>query len=272
MTEQQDETSVQPQAESSRPAAGDVATPLAPLQIRGRFLTAIALHPAGAPDARFLRHLDARLAKMPQFFAGAPVVIDLATAGAEFGERDLAELVAALRQRQLDVFGVQNASPVQVEAARRAGLIPVAGGRDAPMPAAGPANTVRRTPGGAEEPAPRPRGRALLAAANRVITEPVRSGQSVVAERGDLTVIGTVSSGAELIASGSIHVYGRLRGRAMAGVEGDETARIFCHSLDAELLAIAGLYRTSESIGPELRLRPAHIHLDGERLTVSPLD
>ena len=99
----------------------------------------------------------------------------------------------------------------------------------------------------------------------------VSSGQIVVAERGDLTVIGSVSSGAELAAAGSIHIYGAMRGRAMAGVHGDETARIFCQSLHAELLAIAGLYRTSESIGDEFRNRSVQVFLDKEKLRMEAL-
>ena len=96
----------------------------------------------------------------------------------------------------------------------------------------------------------------------------MRSGQTVYAERGDLTIVGPVSSGAEIVASGSIHVYGPLRGRAIAGAHGDETARIFCQSLDAELLAIAGLYRTSESIQDELRQRSVQVVLNNDRLDV----
>ncbi len=101
---------------------------------------------------------------------------------------------------------------------------------------------------------------------NKVVRAPVRSGQMVVCERGDLTVIGSVASGSELVAGGNIHVYGPLRGRAMAGVHGDESARIFCQSLDAELVAIAGLYKTSETLEDAARNRATHIYLEDERL------
>ena len=103
---------------------------------------------------------------------------------------------------------------------------------------------------------------------NRLITSPVRSGQTVIAETGDLTIVGPVGSGAELIAAGSIHVYGQLRGRASAGVFGDETARIFCQSLDAELLSIAGLYKPSEAIDPLARKRNVQVYLQGDHLCV----
>ncbi|TGN42183.1 septum site-determining protein MinC, partial [Paracoccus liaowanqingii] len=101
---------------------------------------------------------------------------------------------------------------------------------------------------------------------NKVIRSPVRSGQMIVADQGDLTVIGSVASGAELVASGNIHVYGPLRGRAMAGCHGDESAHIFCQSLDAELVAIAGLYRTSETLEDAARQRCTHIYLEDEKL------
>jgi septum site-determining protein MinC len=88
----------------------------------------------------------------------------------------------------------------------------------------------------------------------------------VIAEHGDLTVIGSVASGAELMAAGNIHVYGTLRGRALAGCHGDETAHIFCQNLSAELVAIAGLYQTSETLDAAALQRCTHIYLKDERL------
>lgn len=104
---------------------------------------------------------------------------------------------------------------------------------------------------------------AKAAPASLVITQPVRSGQSFFAE-GDVTIIGSVASGAEVIAGGSIHIYGTLRGRAMAGTLGNGTARIFCRKLEAELVAIDGFYRTAEDLEPGLRGKPAQFWLDGE--------
>ncbi|RJK94022.1 septum site-determining protein MinC, partial [Paracoccus aestuarii] len=101
---------------------------------------------------------------------------------------------------------------------------------------------------------------------NKVIRVPVRSGQVIMAEQGDLTVIGSVASGAELIAAGNIHVYGPLRGRAIAGCHGDESAHIFCQSLNAELVAIAGLYQTSETLEEAVRQQRTHIYLEDEKL------
>ena len=100
---------------------------------------------------------------------------------------------------------------------------------------------------------------------NRLINHPVRSGQRVYS-RGDLTVVGSVSAGAEVIADGHIHVYGTLRGRAIAGAQGDESARIFCHRLEAELVSIAGNYKPNEEIEEEFRKKNVQISLEGKKI------
>jgi septum site-determining protein MinC len=109
------------------------------------------------------------------------------------------------------------------------------------------------------------------AARNRIVNHPIRSGQQIYAAEGDLIVLGTVSAGAEVIADGNIHVYGVLRGRALAGVKGDVEARIFCHSLEAELISIMGRYRISEQIDPTDRGKAVQIHLAEDRLVIEPL-
>ena len=88
---------------------------------------------------------------------------------------------------------------------------------------------------------------------------------------GQAIAVALAQAGAEVIASGNIHIYGRLRGRALAGVNGDTSARIFCHALDAELLAIAGLYRTSENLGPDTPRDNVQVWLDGEKLRIESL-
>ena len=104
-----------------------------------------------------------------------------------------------------------------------------------------------------------------------IITEPVRSGRQIYAARGDLIVMGPVSAGAELLADGNIHVYSSLRGRALAGISGDTNARIFCHSLEAELVSIAGLYRVSEDLDASVFKKQVHIYLDDGYLRMDPL-
>jgi septum site-determining protein MinC len=103
-----------------------------------------------------------------------------------------------------------------------------------------------------------------------VIAEPVRGGQQIVAD-GDLVVTAPVSAGAELAASGHIHVYGTLRGRAFAGMEGDEAALIFCDQLEAELLSVAGVHLVAEEIDPKHQRRRARVELENERLVIHNL-
>ncbi len=225
---------------------------VAAFQVRGRFLTALALRiDTESADDTFYAQLDEQLLRTPQFFSGAPVVLDFINAPG-FGDPDrMRELVGNLRRRELQVFGVQNAVGIEETVLQGLGLIALTAGRDAPLPRDNsPVRPVE---------APRP-------VQNKVIRSPVRSGQMIVAEQGDLTVIGSVASGAELVAAGNIHVYGPLRGRAMAGCHGDESAHIFCQSLNAELVAIAGLYHTSEMLEDAARQRCTHIYLEDEKL------
>lgn len=248
------------------------ATPVAsvkPLQIRGRSLTAVALHLDGPADDAFLAALDLRLRQTPRFFQDAPVVIDLEKAQGIDSPTQLLALVELLRARRLAVFGIQSGTPAQAQAAGDIGLVALPGGRDAPL------DRVSRQ-GQRVQTAPRPPASppAVIPpppAQTRLITQPVRSGQTVFADRGDLIIIGPVSSGAEVIAAGNIHIYGRLRGRALAGVNGDTSARIFCAELDAELLAIAGLYRTSEQMDPATPRQHVQAWLDGDRLQIESL-
>jgi septum site-determining protein MinC len=118
----------------------------------------------------------------------------------------------------------------------------------------------------ATKPAARKEPSSLL------LEAPVRSGQSVFFPDGDVTVLGSVGSGAEVIAGGSIHIYGTLRGRAMAGMSGNRAARIFCSKIEAELLAIDGFYRTAEDLDSALRGRLVQAWLNGEVLMVTAMD
>nr|MDQ2693913.1 septum site-determining protein MinC [Pseudomonadota bacterium] len=114
-------------------------------------------------------------------------------------------------------------------------------------------------------------GRPAVASANKLISQPVRSGQQMYAPDGDLILLGTVNAGAEVLADGNIHIYGHLRGRALAGARGNREARIFCQSLEAELVSIAGRYRVFEEMDAEVRGTPTQIFLADDRLIIEPL-
>jgi septum site-determining protein MinC len=266
---------------------------VAPFQVRGRFFTAIVLQMARAPDATFFDAVDTMLAQTPHFYANAPFVLDLDRAEDIGPSFDFIGLARELRNRKVTLIGVQNGTIEQNKAALHAGLITLPSGTDV-LPDSRKQNAAPKDDGApkadksrADKPTnenkkhresavkePRIRetpipaystGTALL------VTEPVRSGQQIFAERGDLVVLASVSPGAELIARGNIHVYGALRGRALAGVHGDSAARIFCETLDAELIAIAGLYKLSDAIDPSLGSRRVQAFLDNGTLRVEPL-
>jgi septum site-determining protein MinC len=240
-----------------------------PLQVRSRSFTAVVLRVSGALDARFFASLDALMRQAPHFFVNAPLVLDVEQATDLQLKGDFVKLVRELRARRLSPIAIQNASADQGIAAFGAGLIMLQGGRDVPTERRGRPAAAAEQP--AAEPESPPEPEADLAGPSLLITEPVRSGQRVFADRGDLIVCASVSSGAELVAHGSIHIYGPMRGRALAGVNGDRAARIFCQSLEAELIAIAGLYLTSDDLGPAVRKKRVQAFLRDQTLCVEPL-
>jgi septum site-determining protein MinC len=207
------------------------------------------------PIFDWLAHLDTWLERSPGFFVGRPVVLNLA--GAELSNSAIAHLIASLEERKIRILGLEGVDATSLDP----GLPPLLrGGR--------PANAapLLETPREKAPPAPAKQLPSL------VIEDPIRSGQSVVFTEGDVTVLGSVGSGAEIVAGGSIHVYGTLRGRAMAGASGNPRARIFCNKIEAELLAIDGFYATAEEIDEALRSRPAQAWLEGDVMKITALN
>jgi septum site-determining protein MinC len=227
--------------------------------VQGALFTVMVVRAGMLRDAAFAHELATQVERSPRFFQGAPVVLDLKgaddfTTSAEFSEaRDL------LREHTLALVGVQNAEPPQLAAAGAAGLASFA--PTASQPSRGRAARPAASVAPPAEAAPR--------AAARLVTAPVRSGTQIYARGGDLIVVAAVSPGAELVADGNIHVYGPLRGRALAGASGDTAARIFCSRLEAELVSIAGRYLVSEQLPAEHQGLPVQIALVDDRLTVT---
>lgn len=201
----------------------------------------------------WLADLDAQVARSPTFLDSKPVVVDLG--GVTANDADLPGLLRALKGRGLRILAVEGADPSWGGAAEWGHSIP--GGR-----ATGPVDLPA-----AAEPPP-----AEAKAAGLVIDQPVRSGQSVIYPAGDVTVIGSVASGAEVFAGGSVHVYGTLRGRVMAGFTGNPGARVFCRRLEAELVAIDGVYRTADDMDTALRGRAVQAWLEGDSIVMTALD
>ena len=180
---------------------------------------------------------------------------------------DLKTIVDLLRASQLQPVAVAGATADELAQARELGLADAA---DEPPVAAAPAETVREVV--REITVEKIIEKPAAPAPTLVIDKPLRSGQRVYAKGGDLVVLAVVSHGAEVIADGSIHVYAPLRGKAIAGAVGDTSARIYVQSLEPELLAIAGIYRTAENpLPPEVAGKPAQVSLQGEKLVLQPL-
>ncbi|OZI24561.1 septum site-determining protein MinC [Bordetella genomosp. 7] len=241
--------------------------------------------------------LDRRMADAGSFFENEPVVIDASRVDSPI---DWPALLQALRRHNLPPIGVV-AQGANLQAAQEAGLaavelstprpapavetaapsdiatpvpaVPAAALETATAPGADPASGAAAAPAAPAQPAPEESPLPASAPASAlVITKPLRSGQRVYARHTDLVVIGMVSQGAEVIADGNVHVYGPLRGKAMAGARGDTSARIFTTQLDAELLAVAGVYRVVEAkLDRSLHNQPALVYLDGETLHIEAL-
>ena len=222
------------------------------VRLRGRSYVAFVFSPV-VPIVEWLAEIDATLARSPGFFVGKPIVLDLAAV--DLSGPAISHLVGSLGERSIRVLGIEG-----VDEDRLGANMPplLTGGRACVI--------TRNEPAQKPEPEPKPKQTSLL------LAEPVRSGQSIVFADGDVTVLGSVGSGAEIVAGGSIHIYGTLRGRAMAGVNGNSSARIYCQKIEAELLAIDGYYQTAEEIDEALRNRPAQAWLQGDTMKITPLN
>ncbi len=231
------------------------------LRLSGRSFLAFVLEP-WAPVSDWLADLDEVARQSFAFFANRPVVLDLSRLQPDRTEAEA--LIAALKARAIRVIAVEGVDPDLLGPA----LAPLASGMASAK--------IIEFPGAephakGELPAPLPPP-ALAAPASMVIDKPVRSGQSIFFPDGDITVLGSVSSGAEVIAGGSIHVYGALRGRAVAGATGDGNARIVCRRYHAELVAIDGNYMAAEESPQKFVGKPVHIRLKGGSLITQVLE
>lgn len=249
--------------------------------------------------------LTRRFEATPEFFANDVVAIDVRRLAEN--ERvplaDIAQLLDSVRMRPVGVvanaqqaWAAESALPL-LEARDRRGAAAKSADEEGASAAASPdATATRATPAtdlfsaaagapagrppetgapattAAVEPAPAAEPvRLATSSQTMVVDKPLRSGQRIYA-KGDLVVLGLVSYGAEVIAEGNIHIYAPLRGRALAGVQGNHDARIFCTCLEPELISIAGIYRTTENPLPaDVLGKPVQIWLEEEKLMIEPL-
>ena len=215
-------------------------------KFRGGSFHALVVKPESPIDA-WLADLDALLTRSPGFFARKSVVIDVS--GLSLTKPTFLSLLDELSRRDIRILGVEGANPSDVD-----GQVPflVRGQADKSDAAEVPAI----------------QSSVPASASSLLIDAPVRSGQAIVHPDGDVTIVGSVASGAEIVAAGSIHVYGALRGRVLAGAYGNRRARIFCRRLDAELIAIDGHYIVADDVEPHLRKAPVQAWLEGDELKI----
>jgi septum site-determining protein MinC len=224
------------------------------IRLSGRSYIAFVLMPE-PPLFEWLAKLDEWTSQFAGYFIGKPVVLDVSAI--VLSNNAIVHLIGELQNRNIRIMGLEG-----IEHSDCGPDLPpiLKGGREvtfAKQPEAPPS----------DEPQPSQKEPASL-----LLESPVRSGQSIVFPAGDVTVLGSVASGAEIIAGGSIHVYGALRGRAFAGLAGNSRARIFCNKVEAELLAIDGHFRMADDIEWNLRSRPIQAWLKDDIMYVTPLN
>lgn len=239
-------------------------------QLKGSTLSVVVLALLDYQPQALVEELKDKIDQAPQFFVNSPVLISLEKLDnppASPLRGQLNQLLDQCRELGFQPLGF-TAVPAELEAEVRAtglALITRPGERELKVPEVPrPAAKIQAAEVRVEE--------RLVQRQSRVVNRPVRSGQQAYAEGADLILLTQVSEGAEVLADGNIHVYGALRGRALAGVRGDESARIFCQSLEAELVSIAGNFLLQDGFPPELLKKPVQIFLDGESLRIELLN
>ncbi|QHG63778.1 septum site-determining protein MinC [Pseudomonas putida] len=239
-------------------------------QLKGSML-AITVLELGRNDLEALdRQLAAKVAQAPNFFSNTPLVLALDKLPADEGAIDLPGLMRICRHHGLRTLAIRANRIEDIAAAIAIDLpvLPPSGARERPLEPEPEVKKVETVP----EPAPTPAPAELEVRPTRIITSPVRGGQQIYAQGGDLIVTASVSPGAELLADGNIHVYGAMRGRALAGIKGNTKARIFCQQMTAEMVSIAGQYKVCE----DLRRDPlwgagVQVSLSGDVLNITRL-
>jgi septum site-determining protein MinC len=239
-------------------------------EIKSADLSLVALLLKTTDIAKVSLALKQQMAESPGFFDQDPVVIDISGLNLADGETiDLKTLMTVLREHALVPLAIKGASANLLQAAKGLGLVDAS---DARIRRSIPFAEPQTTPTPVVEvvtPPPGPAGAMR-------IDKPLRSGQQVYAKGRDLIVMGMVNAGAEVIADGHIHVYGTLRGKAIAGARGNADAQIFAQVMEPELISIAGVYRTSENpLSQDVLGKPAQVSLqsgpDGDKLLITPL-
>jgi septum site-determining protein MinC len=220
------------------------------------------------------QQLQEKIQQAPEFFKNSPLVLDLQELNKNNLDIDVTELINTIRKLGLLPIGIRGGATQQIQQALAFG-IPVHSVHNTTTSAAPKQQTPepepelqsKHEPEPEQQPTPEPQA---VTVNTTMITHPVRSGQRIYAA-GDLVILAQVSAGAEILAEGNIHVYGSLRGRALAGVQGNTEARIFCSDLQAELISIAGNYKVSEDLNSAAYSQPVQIYLQKNTLVIKDI-
>lgn len=245
-------------------------------QLKGSAVTVVVLAIVRYEPTSLLAELKEKIVQAPQFFNNSPVLINLDRLENPESLKKPADLLAICRELDLQPLGFSGVPEVLLAAVNKTGLavLPKPSERALKIPkqeaAPAPAveTVIERVVETVVETVIEER---LVQRQSKVITRPVRSGQQIYAEGADLIVLAQVSEGAEVLADGHVHIYGTLRGRALAGVKGDESARIFCQQMEAELVSIAGNFVLQDSLPKELFKKPVQVSLNGEKVVLEAL-
>ena len=224
-------------------------------QLKGSLFTLSVLQLQRPNLAELDQQLQEKIQLAPKFFQYAPIVVDLQKINVTETPIDFAELGNIIRKHLLIPVGIRGVSEAIQLQAQVAGFATMV---DIPQPAA-------------KSKSNEPTSSVSERRGTRLITQNIRSGQQVYAQGGDLVIVASVSPGSELLADGNIHVYGTLRGRALAGLNGDDKARIFCQKLEAELVSIAGQYKIFDDAETQQYQGATQLHLDNGQLIISSL-
>jgi len=229
-------------------------------------MTALELYYFESED--FEATLRDKISQAPGFFKDVPLIISLEKYEGMDSDLDFFSIIGTCRRHNIHVVGVRGGNENHRRMARGASLALIPGTNARDRDHASEPTTEAHAPETIAEPISAP----AVAVPAKIISQPVRSGQQVCAAEGDLVILAPVQPGAEVMAAGNIHVYGPLRGRALAGVNGDENARIFCQSLEAELVSIAGHYKISEDLQGSGWKSAVQLQLRDDLMVVTPLE
>ncbi|CAA0094491.1 Septum site-determining protein MinC [BD1-7 clade bacterium] len=244
--------------------------------LKGSVVTTIIIELHTFDPADFVQLLQQKIEQAPSFFHQSPVIIDLSVIS-DISADALRQIICLCEDSGLQPIGFKGEQHATSVAETPLALLSDTATRAKSVKPASVADTSSEPSDkttASEDSAPteeEPSAAAVVSRPTKVIEQPVRSGQQVYAADANLVVLGNVSEGAEVLADGDIHVYGALRGRALAGVRGDATARIFCQQLNAELLSIAGNFILSDSIDPSHNKSAVQVALSEQSLQVKSL-